>query len=176
MVKRKATLEEVIVPSLRILEKIGLLLVSGTLEKVNVMTIGWGFIGNIWSLPVFVIAVRPSRYTYRFIESTNDFTVNVPSKGMEDIVNACGTFSGRTVDKFKEYNLTPLKSQNIKSPLIKECIIGFECKVIYKQDLIPEKIPGEVKEKYYIGGNFHRLYFGKIIDIMVEEDFEERLP
>ena len=44
----------------------GLLLVAGT--KGNPMTIGWGTVGIIWHLPVFVVLVRPSRYTFEFME------------------------------------------------------------------------------------------------------------
>ena len=43
----------------------GLLLVTlGADGKANVMTIGWGTMGSIWSRPVFIVLVRPSRHTY----------------------------------------------------------------------------------------------------------------
>jgi len=74
----------------------GLLLASvGRDGRPNVMTIGWGLMGTLWARPVFVVAVRPSRYTHRLIEETGEFTVNVPRKGMEEIVEYCGTVSGR---------------------------------------------------------------------------------
>ena len=95
---------------------------------------------------------------------------------MDKIVSACGTFSGRSVDKFKEFKLTPVKSEYVKSPIIKECSINFECKVIYKQDLVPERIEKNIIDNYYSGGNFHRLYFGKILNIVVDEDYKEKLP
>jgi len=42
----------------------GLLLASvGADGKANVMTIGWGTMGCIWSRPVFIVLVRPSRHT-----------------------------------------------------------------------------------------------------------------
>jgi len=57
----------------------GLLLASTDAKgNPNAMTIGWGTIGIIWAKPIFVVLVRPSRYTYDLIEITNDFTVNVP--------------------------------------------------------------------------------------------------
>jgi len=41
----------------------GLLLVTlGADGKANVMTIGWGTMGSIWSRPVFIVLVRPSRH------------------------------------------------------------------------------------------------------------------
>ena len=95
-------MKKIEVPTFRFLEETikrmdqpGLLLVSGTSKQANVMTIGWGLPGILWGRPFFIVAVRPSRYTYRFIEETGDFTVNVPRRGMEEIVSYCGTVSGR---------------------------------------------------------------------------------
>lgn len=131
--------------------------------KPNAMAIGWGTVGIIWNRPVFVAFVRPSRYTYQLIEKTGDFTVNIADEGDKEIVNYCGTVSGKTHDKFKEKNLTPLKSEYIKSPLIKECRINIECKVIAKVDLIPEFVDEKIKKEAYPSGNYHRIYFGEIL-------------
>ena len=79
--------------TLHTLDHCGCLLVSGNLEKANVMAIGWGLIGRLWGKTFFMVAVRPSRYTHEFIEEKGDFTVNVPRKGMEEIVDYCGTAS-----------------------------------------------------------------------------------
>ncbi|TKJ45032.1 flavin reductase, partial [Candidatus Aerophobetes bacterium Ae_b3b] len=74
----------------KMMNETGLLLVSGDMEKSNVMTIGWGTSGIIWGKPVFIVLVRPSRYTYGFIEKIGQFTVNVPFPEMEEIVSFCG--------------------------------------------------------------------------------------
>ena len=58
----------------------GLLLVSAAGDgKPNAMTIGWGTVGVIWGKPIFVVLVRPSRYTYSLLEASDSFTVCVPS-------------------------------------------------------------------------------------------------
>jgi flavin reductase (DIM6/NTAB) family NADH-FMN oxidoreductase RutF len=59
------------------------------------MTIGWGLVGRLWREPVFMVAVRPSRHTFKLIEETDVFTVNVPSDGMDATIDYCGTVSGR---------------------------------------------------------------------------------
>ena len=59
------------------LGKCGCLLLSGEKEKSNVMTIGWGLIGQLWGKPCFMVAVRPSRYTFKFMEESGEFTVLV---------------------------------------------------------------------------------------------------
>ena len=56
----------------------------------NVMTIGWGTIGSIWGLPMFLVVVRPTRYTYEFIEASGEFTVNVPTPTMREFTQHCG--------------------------------------------------------------------------------------
>ena len=62
----------------------GLLLASTKPDgEINVMTIGWGTVGVIWGRPIFAVLVRPSRYTYQFIEASGEFTVNVPSLAMK---------------------------------------------------------------------------------------------
>ena len=57
----------------------------------NVMTIGWATVGVVWGLPVMVVLVRPSRYTYGFMEESGVFTVNVPTPDMTEYVALCGT-------------------------------------------------------------------------------------
>ena len=148
----------------------GLLLVSGTLKQANVMTIGWGLPGIIWGKPLFIVAVRPSRYTHQFIEETGDFTVNVPKRGMEETVTYCGTVSGRNHDKFKERGLTPLPSRKVRSPIIGECMINYECKVTYKTRVVKEDLPSSIRLSCYPSGDYHTLYFGEIVAVHADED------
>ncbi|KYH40655.1 MAG: hypothetical protein AYL33_005480 [Candidatus Bathyarchaeota archaeon B63] len=154
------------------LERPGLLLVSGTSKRANVMTIGWGFPGILWEKPFFIVAVRPSRYTHQFIERTSEFTVNVPRRGMGDIVNYCGTVSGRDHDKFGEKGLTPLPSVRVSPPIIGECIIHYECRVAYKTRVVEEDIPPSVISECYPAGDFHTLYFGEILTVRADEDLD----
>ena len=154
----------------------GLLLCS--LDKAgrpNAMAIGWGTIGAIWGKPMFVVLVRPSRYTYQCIEATGDFTVNVGSKALREIVMYCGTASGRDVDKFKEKSLTAVKPSKVQSPIIKECIINYECRVVHKNDVIPEHLTDEIKEGAYPMNDFHRVYFGEILAVFAGEDIDTKI-
>ena len=156
--------------TIRRLNQTGLLLVSGTSKKANVMTIGWGLPGILWGKPFFIVAVRPSRYTYQFIEETGDFTVNVPRRGMEETVNYCGTVSGRDHDKFKEKSLTPLPSKQVKSPIIEECIIHYECRVAYKTKVVREDLPSSILSSCYPSGDYHTLYFGEILAVYADKN------
>ena len=154
----------------------GLLLVStGTDGKPNVMTIGWGTIGWIWSRPVFIVLVRPSRYTYGRLEQVSDFTVNVPAREMRDAVEICGTISGRDHEKFEEAHLTPTPSREVRSPIIQECVVHYECRTLHRNDLAPEALAQAVREEFYPSGDFHRVYFGEIVAAYADEDASNRL-
>jgi len=162
--------------TVRVLGQCGCLLVSGKMEKANVMAIGWGFIGPLWGKPFFMVAVRPSRYTYEFLEETGDFTVNVPKGGMEQIVDYCGSVSGRKHNKFQEKGLTLAPAKKVSSPVISECTVHYECKVAYKMNVVPKGLPEEVIKSYYPSGNFHTFYFGEILATYADEDAKKHLP
>lgn len=75
-------------------------------DKINTMTIGWGFIGFAWSKNLFMVMVRKSRYTHELLENTNEFTVSIPlDNDFKKQLGVCGTKSGRDIDKFKETGL-----------------------------------------------------------------------
>jgi flavin reductase (DIM6/NTAB) family NADH-FMN oxidoreductase RutF len=142
----------------------GLLLVGAKKNgETNVMTIGWGFVGVMWRKKIFVVLVRPSRFTHEFLEDNGEFTVNVPSEGMEKILAHCGEVSGRDHNKFKESKLHLLKGKKVKVPVIKECKFHYECRVVHKLKVKPKLVPDKVKETFYSEGNFHTIYFGEIL-------------
>ena len=148
------------------LENPGVLLVGAKKSgKCNVMTIGWGLVGVFWGLPVFLVAVRHSRFTHEFIEDTEEFTVNVPGEGLDETVSHCGEVSGREHDKFTECKLSLLKGKKVNVPVIKECKIRYECKVVHKLEVKPDIVPIDVKTRFYPKDDYHTLYFGKILAV-----------
>ena len=150
--------------TLRAFKESRVLLVSqGKQGAPNTMAIGWGQIGIIWGKPVFTVLVRPSRYTYTLIEEAGDFTVNIVPPQLKDVVQYCGTASGRNHDKFQEKGLTAIPSSKVKTPLIKECILHYECNITYKADLIPSEVDASIISRFYPKGDFHRVYFGEIL-------------
>jgi flavin reductase (DIM6/NTAB) family NADH-FMN oxidoreductase RutF len=154
----------------------GLLLASvGADGKADVMTIGWGTMGCIWSRPVFIVLVRPSRYTYGRLEQVSDFTVNVPPRELAAAVSFCGTVSGRHHDKFQEAHLTPMPGREVRSPIIQECVVHYECRILHRNDLAPEALAQAVREEFYPSGDFHRVYFGEIVAAYADEDAGRRL-
>jgi len=156
--------------TLEMLQEDGLLLASkGKDGKNNVMTIGWGTIGTIWSLPMFLVMVRPSRLTYDLLQQTKQFTVNVPAKGMSEEVLFCGKNSGRDVDKFAKCGLTVIAGKKVSTPMIEECILHYECELIYTNDFEAERIPEDVATRCFPQGNYNRVFYGKILSVFANE-------
>jgi len=154
----------------------GLLLVSqGADGKPNVMTIGWGTIGSIWSRPIFIVMVRPSRYTYSRLEEIGDFTVNVLPRELASAANHCGTVSGREHNKFAEMHLTTAPSREVRAPIVKECILHYECRTVHRNDVAPDALAQTVRDEAYPKGDFHRIYFGEIVAAYADEDAAARL-
>jgi flavin reductase (DIM6/NTAB) family NADH-FMN oxidoreductase RutF len=142
----------------------GLLLGSyDSAGKPNIMTIGWGSLGSIWGIPVWVVLVRPSRYTYSCIEHNGCFSVNVPTASMSMACAVAGSRSGRNTDKFAECGLTAEKGKTVLAPVVAECPIIYECHVVHSSDVLPAKLADEILAGAYVDGDFHRIYFGKIL-------------
>ena len=142
----------------------GLLLGSyDSAGKANIMTIGWGTVGIVWGLPIWVVLVRPSRYTYECIEHSRAFTINVPTAEMGQACALAGTESGRDIDKFAETHLTAERSAAVTAPIVVASPIIYECQVVHHNDVLPESLVKDVITGSYPSGDFHRVYFGKVL-------------
>lgn len=100
----------------------------GTDGKANVITLAWAMPTSI-NPPLVAISVRPSRYSYRLLEETREFVVNIPTMEIVTETLFCGRRSGKTHDKFAETRLTPLPAKSVKAPIIRECVAHLECKL-----------------------------------------------
>jgi flavin reductase (DIM6/NTAB) family NADH-FMN oxidoreductase RutF len=57
--------------------------------------------------------------------------VNFAAAAILDKTDLVGTISGRDgLDKFAEYGLTPLPSEKVVPPIIEECPVNLECKLL----------------------------------------------
>lgn len=118
----------------------------------NAMNVAWGGICSS-NPPCIAISIREQRCTYENIIRRNAFTINIPSEQYAKEADYFGIVSGKTVDKFEASGLTPVKSDFVDAPYIKEFPLNIECKVI---------------DVFKIGE--HTQFIGKIMDIKVDED------
>ncbi|EYE89382.1 flavin reductase [Fervidicella metallireducens AeB] len=138
-------------------------------DKVNTMTIAWGSLGFMWYKPIFTAMVRYSRYTYELIEKAGEFTVSFPLNGqLKEELGFCGTKSGRDLDKIKECDLKIKAGDVVNTPVLDQCDLHLECKIVYKQPMDEKNVCQEIKDKAYPQGNYHVLYFGEIVKAYIK--------
>ncbi|QUH27542.1 flavin reductase family protein [Vallitalea guaymasensis] len=130
-------------------------------DNYNIITIAWT--GTICTNPPMTyISVRPSRHSYKIIEETKEFVINLSNEKLVRAVDYCGVKSGRDIDKFKEMNLTIEKAREVEAPLIAESPVNIECKVkeiikLGSHDMfMAEVVAVNADEKYLDNNNkFH---------------------
>ena len=144
-----------------------LLLTAGELapRAFNCMTVAWGGFGMLWAKPLAMVAVRPSRYTYEFMERVADFTLSAFPPAMKDKLTVCGTKSGRDMDKVKACGLHPVASAKVGTPGFEEAELILECRKLYVSDLNPDAFLSRDIEPLYNGRDYHRLYFAEVVAI-----------
>lgn len=133
-------------------------------DKVNTMTIGWGTVGFMWNRPVLTMMVRYSRYTHELIKNAPDFSVSVPLDGhLKKALAEVGSTSGRDLDKFAAFDITPEAARSINSPVIADCGLIYECRMLYKHPMEPGVLAEPIESKLYRDKDFHVLYYGEIV-------------
>jgi flavin reductase (DIM6/NTAB) family NADH-FMN oxidoreductase RutF len=104
------------------------LVVSGSGDTANVMTVAW--IGIVSSTPPTIgISLNKKRYSLELIHQSQEFTVNFPSAKHFREVDYCGMTSGRKHNKIKDIGFTLLPGSVLATPIIQECPYNIECKV-----------------------------------------------
>lgn len=139
----------------------GALLISGT-DKPNAMTIGWGTVGVMWYKPVFMLAVRRSRYSLKLLEQCGEFTVYIPAEGeMQQELKFCGTRSGRDTDKIAESGLKCKKAQTVQVPALEGKGMVIEGKICGESPMGLAGYTEEILQRYK-DGDEHIYLFGEI--------------
>ncbi|HAM38383.1 MAG: hypothetical protein A2474_07490 [Elusimicrobia bacterium RIFOXYC2_FULL_34_12] len=123
-------------------------------NEPNIMTIAWTSVINS-EPPLVAIAVGNQAYSQKSIKESKEFVINIPDKKLMKSIIYCGNHSGENINKFGTLKLSPLKSDTIKPPKIKECFAHLECKVIkqyrYSDVLffISKVVYADVEKKYF---------------------------
>ena len=147
------------------------LLTAGTPEKFNCMTVAWGSIGGMWHKPFVQVVVRPTRYTYEFMNQSDDFTLSAFPDDFHKALMQLGSVSGRDTDKIEAADLTPEPALQVQSPTFAEDELVIECRKIYWQDMQPENFMADYIGSCYSGEDYHRIFFGEILAIEATRNF-----
>ena len=103
--------------------------------KPNIITLGETFNLSVRSPVIVGIAIAPERYSHQLIREQKEFVVNLPPASLLPQVLQVGSVSGRDHDKFAEIGLTPLPATQVEPPLIAECPVNIECRLLFVQTI-----------------------------------------
>jgi flavin reductase (DIM6/NTAB) family NADH-FMN oxidoreductase RutF len=137
----------------RLLHPMHTVLVScvGKAGKPNITTMAWAM-PTSGKPPLVAISLAPTRHSHTLIAESGEFVVNVPTLELLQAVLACGTFSGRSFEKFKKASLTAMPAKKVAAPAIRECIAHLECTV----------------EDQFTTGD-HTVFVGRIVEAYADQ-------
>lgn len=152
-----------------------MLLSAGDADAWNTMTISWGSLGSLWHLPnhpgtggmpTATVYVRPQRFTKKFIDHSEFFTLSVLGEQYRKDMSYLGSHSGKNEDKISQTSLHPVFDQG--TVYLQEADIVLICRKLYHgklrqegfvdTDLLPENYPLK---------DFHDIYIGEIVHTLV---------
>lgn len=137
-----------------------MLVTAGKPDDFNTMTASWGGLGVMWNRYIAFCMIRPTRYTYEFINRSPRFTLSFFNEEYREALNFCGTHSGRDFDKVDETGLTPVHEGG--AVWFREARLVLVCKKLYTGDIDPSRFLDPRVEDFYPERDYHRIYFGEI--------------
>lgn len=97
--------------------------------RPNIMSMSWHTMMD-FEPPIVGCVVSNGNHSFETLKATRECVINIPTVELAEKVVGCGNTSGRRVDKFKKFGLTPVAAGIVKAPLIAECHASLECRVI----------------------------------------------
>ena len=144
-----------------------MLITAGDLKSFNTMTASWGGLGVLWDKNVAFCFVRPSRYTFEFINKHETFTLSFFPKEFRHVLTYCGSHSGKQVNKVSHCNLTPVKG-SIDDVYFAEARLVIECRKIYFTDIHPSGFLAQTLTDIYPEKDYHRVYIGEVVKVLAK--------
>ena len=178
---KEITIKELQVNPFEIFGKDWMALTAGT-EKggFNTMTVAWGHLGSVWErgshrncLPTAICYVRPGRYTKTYMDKEEYFTLSHFPVEYKKALGYLGSHSGREGDKIEATGLTPVFSD--KTTYFSEADLVFVCRKLYQAPLVENGYAEKgLIDFNYPEKDFHEMYVGEIIKILVADDNNEK--
>ena len=96
--------------------------------RANIMTMSWHTMME-FEPPLIGCVISGRNASFDTLRATKECAINIPTLDLAKQVVGVGNCSGRTVDKFAKFGLTPVEAAQVKAPLIAECYASLECRV-----------------------------------------------
>jgi flavin reductase (DIM6/NTAB) family NADH-FMN oxidoreductase RutF len=105
------------------------LLTTARKGRPNVMTMSWHMMIE-FEPPLVGCVVSDADYSFAALRATRECVIALPAVKLAPKVVKVGNCSGRNLDKFAAFGLTPTPAKGVAAPLIAECFANLECKVV----------------------------------------------
>jgi len=158
---------EIVDNPFKLIDKDWMLITAGRESNWNTMTASWGGLGILWHRPIGICFVRPTRYTFEFLNQAAQFTLSFFDERYRDALMLCGTKSGREVDKAKATGLTPV-SDAPGVVYFEQARLVLQCRKLYWQDFDPANFVEPAIEEEYPNKDYHRVYVGEVVRCLVK--------
>jgi len=97
--------------------------------RPNIMTMSW-YTMMEFEPPLVGCVISNRNTSFDILKRTRECVMNIPTRELGKEAVGCGNTSGRKVDKFAAFHLTPKAGAVVKAPLIDECYASLECRVV----------------------------------------------
>jgi flavin reductase (DIM6/NTAB) family NADH-FMN oxidoreductase RutF len=134
--------------------------------KANPVTLGWTMIAS-GSPPMMAIGVAKKHYSVEAISDSKCFTIAFPSAQMAEAALFFGSKSGRSIDKFAEFDCPTEPAKEIDSVLLTDAVANFECTLetqiptgdhfVFIGKIVRSHMNAESKQRLYTIGPGHEL-------------------
>jgi flavin reductase (DIM6/NTAB) family NADH-FMN oxidoreductase RutF len=98
-------------------------------RRANIMAMSWHMMID-FEPPIVGCVISNRNHTFGILKATKECVINIPTVELAAKTVGCGNTSGRSVDKFETFHLTPVAASLVQAPLIDECYANLECKVV----------------------------------------------
>ena len=104
------------------------LLTTAHKGRANIMTMSWHMMVD-FEPPLIACIVSEADYSFAALRATRECVIAIPAVELAEKVGKVGNSSGRDLDKFAAFGLTPMPATRVAPPLVAECFANLECKV-----------------------------------------------
>lgn len=134
--------------------------------KTNSMTASWGGLGVLWGKKVAFVFIRPQRYTKKFVDDAENFSLSFFEESYKPMLGYMGKVSGKNEDKIKKSGLTVQDKDG--APVFKEASLTLVCRKMYRQTLEEDCFVDKTNiGKWYPQKDYHDMYVAEIVDEII---------
>lgn len=106
-----------------------MLVTTANMGRPNIMTMSLHMMVQ-FEPPMIACVIGSWDHSFNALQETKECVIAIPTVDLASKVVEIGNCSGQHVDKFDAFGLTPVPAEEVKAPLIAECLANLECRVV----------------------------------------------